>query len=154
VTKPTFARHGMTASTRRIAIEPALEVEPQINVTPLIDVVLVLLIVFMVMTPLVEQELSVQLPVEKHTKDISQVAPGQVAIKVDAAGALEINSQPVSRSEYVEHVRRLIDLRSSEDQVIFIIASDATSYRSLIEAIDGAKRAGAPSVGFALDQVP
>jgi biopolymer transport protein ExbD len=149
-------RHAATAQRARmgkrtISISAVREAQAEINVTPLIDVVLVLLIIFMVMTPLVERDLSVQLSTEKRTQQPSEVAPTQVLVAVDGRGALHINQQPVSRSEYVERLRTLLSGRAPEDQVVFVVASDSTSYASLVEAIDRAKQAGAAMVGLATD---
>jgi len=149
-------RHAATAKRlrsgkRTITVLAVKDAQAEINVTPLIDVVLVLLIIFMVMTPLVERDLSVQLSTEKRTTKPSEIAPTQVLVAVDGAGALQINQQPVSRQEYVERLRTLLSGRAPEDQVVFVVASDGTSYASLVEAIDRAKQAGATMVGLATD---
>jgi biopolymer transport protein ExbD len=149
-------RHGAAAqrlrsARRTVTVQPVREAQAEINVTPLIDVVLVLLIIFMVMTPLVERDLSVVLSTEKRTQQKSEVAPTQVLVAVDGAGALQINSQPVNRAEYVERLKKLLSGRAPEDQVVFVVASDSTSYANLVEAIDRAKQAGAMMVGLATD---
>ena len=149
-------RHAATAkrvrtAKRTIAIHPVRDAQAEINVTPLIDVVLVLLIIFMVMTPLVERDLSVQLSTEKRTQQRSEVAPTQVLVAVDGAGALQINAQPVDRTDYVERLKKLLSGRVPEEQVVFVVASDNTSYANLVEAIDRAKQAGATMVGLATD---
>ncbi|HEX5657802.1 MAG TPA: biopolymer transporter ExbD, partial [Polyangiales bacterium] len=119
--------------------------------TPLIDVVLVLLIIFMVMTPLQERDLGVQLSTEKRTENKSDVAPTQVLVAVDKSGAIKINSELVSRQEYVDRLKKLLAGRKPEDQVVFVVASDDTSYAALVETIDRAKQAGAQMVGLATD---
>jgi biopolymer transport protein ExbD len=136
---------------RTLTVHQAKAQSAEINVTPLIDVVLVLLIIFMVMPPLVERDLAVQLSTEKRTQQPSEIAPTQVLVAVDKAGALHINQQLVSRQDYVERLRKLLSGRAPEDQVVFVVASDDTSYASLVEAIDRAKQAGASMVGLATD---
>jgi biopolymer transport protein ExbD len=147
-------RRGRRATRRTIVVRPVKDMEAAINVTPLIDVVLVLLIIFMVMTPLVERDLAVQLSSEKHTEQASEVAPDQVVVALDAAGALQINAQPVASGEYVSKLRSLLDGRSADDQVVFVVAGDDTSYADLVQAIDRAKLAGATTVGLATDIAP
>ncbi|MDB4987124.1 MAG: Biopolymer transport protein ExbD/TolR [Myxococcaceae bacterium] len=141
----------LRAGRRTVTVQAVKDAQAEINVTPLIDVVLVLLIIFMVMTPLVERDLSVQLSTEKRTNEPSEVAPTQVLVAVDGAGALQINSQPVDRAEYVERLKKLLSGRAPEEQVVFVVASDDTSYAALVEAIDRAKQAGALMVGLATD---
>jgi biopolymer transport protein ExbD len=149
---PAYARR--TRHRRTVAVQPARDAQAEINVTPLIDVVLVLLIIFMVMTPLVERDLAVQLATEKRTQSPAEVEPRQVLVAVDGTGALQINSQPVSRAAYVEELEELLRGRTPEEQVVFVVASDATNYASLVEAIDRAKQAGATMVGLATDSPP
>jgi biopolymer transport protein ExbD/biopolymer transport protein TolR len=136
---------------RTLTVKPASNQSAEINITPLIDVVLVLLIIFMVMTPLQERDLGVQLSTEKRTEQKSDVAPTQVLVAVDKAGVIKINSELVSRQEYVERLKKLLAGRKPEDQVVFVVASDDTSYAALVEAIDRAKQAGALMVGLATD---
>jgi biopolymer transport protein ExbD len=136
---------------RKLTVKTPHVHSAEINITPLIDVVLVLLIIFMVMTPLVERDLGVQLSTEKRTEHKSDVAPTQVLVAVDKSGAIKINSELVSRQEYVERLKKLLAGRKPEDQVVFVVASDDTSYAALVEAIDRAKQAGALMVGLATD---
>lgn len=145
------AAKRIRSAKRTITVQPVRDAQAEINVTPLIDVVLVLLIIFMVMTPLVERDLSVVLSTEKRTQQKTEVAPTQVLVAVDGSGALQINQQPVDRAEYVERLRKLLSGRAPEDQVVFVVASDTTTYASLVEAIDRAKQAGATMVGLATD---
>ncbi len=140
----------MRSNRRTIAIKPVQDLEAHINVTPLIDVVLVLLIVFMVMTPLVERNLAVQLSSEKRTQTPSEVAPAQVLVAVSGNGALTINAEPVVKGEYVSRLHGLLDGRTPEEQVVFVVATDEVTYPQLVEAIDTAKQAGALTVGLAL----
>ena len=139
---------------RTIAIQPPKGLEAGINVTPLVDVVLVLLIIFMVMTPLVERDLGVQLSTEQRTESQDQIAPTQVLVSVDGTGTLQINAQPVARADYVAQLKKLLAGRSPDDQVVFVVAGDNANYASLVEAIDRAKQAGASAVGLAADAVP
>jgi biopolymer transport protein ExbD len=134
---------------KKLAVKPVQRPDAEINMTPLIDVVLVLLIIFMVMTPVVEKDLGVHLTTEKRTEHAKEVAPTQVLVSVDGTGSLQINSQPVGRAEYVDELEKLLEGRSPEDSVVFVVASDSASYATLVEAIDRAKQAGATTIGLA-----
>ncbi|MEY4578324.1 MAG: hypothetical protein RL701_3027 [Pseudomonadota bacterium] len=136
---------------RTIAIKPASSAQSEINVTPLIDVVLVLLIIFMVATPLAEKDLAVLLANEKHTERASDIAPTQIAVDLDATGGVRINEQTVQRSRYVQELARLLEGRPLAERIVFVVANDQVRYPTLVETIDGAKRAGAATVGLALD---
>jgi biopolymer transport protein ExbD len=143
---------GRNAATKRsIVLKPAREAAAEINVTPLIDVVLVLLIIFMVMTPVVERDLAIQLSTEKRTDKPAEVAATQVLVSVEGNGGMRINAQPVAAEEYVNKLKDVLKGRAPEDQVVFVVAGDAANYGNLVEAIDRAKLAGATMVGLATD---
>jgi biopolymer transport protein ExbD len=139
---------------RTLAIKPEIHARSEINVTPLIDVVLVLLIIFMVVTPLAERELSVLLPDQRRVHAPSDVAPSQLAVRIDERGALAINDRDVASERYVAELRELLDGREAAQRVVFVMASDAVSYPRLVEVMDGAKQAGALTVGLAIEGAP
>lgn len=145
-------RHG-TRARRTIAIKPVENLEAQINVTPLIDVVLVLLIVFMVLTPIAEQNLTVQLASTQRAEAPLQVQPTQIVVELKG-DALLVNAESVERAAYLDHLRTLLRGRAGEDRVVFVVASDEVAYPTLIDAIDRAKQAGATTVGLALGTGP
>lgn len=135
---------------RTIVIKPVANAQAEINVTPLIDVVLVLLIIFMVITPLAEKDLSVVLAAEKRTTEASAVSATQVAIVVEPGGGIAINGKTISREDYVARLREMLAGRRPEDQLVFVVADDNATVPQLVSAIDGAKQAGAASIGLAI----
>jgi biopolymer transport protein ExbD len=139
---------------RTLVIKPVIHAQGEINVTPLIDVVLVLLIIFMVVTPLVEKELAVWLPIERRTSLQSDVTETQLAVHVADTGELAINDRAVARAGYVSELREILARRPSAQRVVFVVASDGASYPSLVAALDGAKQAGALTVGLAIEGSP
>lgn len=135
-------RHGKPARRRVLAL-PGVSLPAEINVTPLVDVVLVLLIIFMVMTPLVEQQLHVLLPTERRSESASEVSQ-QLIVSLSATGAITINEQAVTAPLYIERLRELLAMRA--DRTVFVAAADGASYSALVEVLSGARRAGAVSV--------
>jgi biopolymer transport protein ExbD/biopolymer transport protein TolR len=136
------------AKTRTLTIQPVRSVQAEINVTPLVDIVLVLLIIFMVATPLVEKDLAVSLSAEKHTEKAAEIQKEQVIVSLAGTGALRINADPVEPADFVEQIRRHLRGRAPEDKVVFIVAEDRAPYRTLVDAIDRAKMGGATTVGL------
>ena len=133
---------------RSLTIKPVIHTQGEINVTPLIDVVLVLLIIFMVVTPVVEHELAVALPAEQRSAQ--RPASEQLAVRLNDAGELAINERASTHATYVAELRALLQGRAPRERVVFVLASDGVSYPRLVAAMDGAKQAGALSVGLAL----
>ena len=83
-------------------------VRSDINITPLVDVVLVLLIIFMVVTPLLEKDIDVRVPDQEQVEVQTDVPPDQLVVSVDAAGRFKINSDAVGDAEYVERLKRAV----------------------------------------------
>jgi biopolymer transport protein ExbD len=144
---------GRRRLRRRIQLPSVRSPGPDINVTPLVDVVLVLLIIFMVVTPQAEETVDVQLAKEQTTERPADVAPEQVLVTVHR-GALRINDESVDRSACLARLRALLTPQDLEQRVVFISASDETSYAELVEVIDAARAAGANEVGLVTEHMP
>jgi biopolymer transport protein ExbD len=125
----------------------------EINITPLVDVVLVLLIIFMVMTPLLEKDIGVRVPATEQVEQKDEVPPDQLVVRVDGQGEIAINDAKVPRSEYVDRLRTILSRKGPKDKIVFMVADEAANYGSLVLLIDGAKQAGAETIGMAT-QVP
>lgn len=122
-----------------------------INITPLVDVVLVLLIIFMVVTPLLEKQIGVQLPsTEKQESLPPDAVPDQTVVRVEPDGAFLLNDQPVRSEELQPALRARMDrVTKATDRVVFFVASDDAPYPSLVKALDAARKAGATTLGMA-----
>lgn len=120
-------------------------VRSDINITPLVDVVLVLLIIFMVMTPTLLKQLPVQVP-DKDDSAPSTPAGDQLVVGIDAAGALSLDGERLSREELVNRVRTR--LSGHGDRVVFFDIDDRASYGLSVEVIDECRGAGAQVLGM------
>jgi biopolymer transport protein ExbD/biopolymer transport protein TolR len=138
----------MSRKTRRLAIKPAAPPNSDINVTPLIDVVLVMLIIFMVVTPLLEKDLDVRVPQTEEVQTQDEVPPDQLVVRLGPEGDLRINYDQVSAEEYVDQLKKKLDRRRADDRIVFFVADDKANYGRLIAALDGAKQAGASVLGM------
>jgi biopolymer transport protein ExbD/biopolymer transport protein TolR len=118
----------------------------EINVTPLIDVVLVLLIIFMVVTPLLEKQLVVQTPATEAIE--SDEVPEQLVVSLDSAGGLKLNDDPVLEAELADTLRAR--LTGAKEKVVFFKADDAAPYAALARALGQGRAAGA-TLGFAVE---
>ncbi len=115
-----------------------------INITPLVDVVLVLLIIFMVLTPLMEKELGVRVP-EELPPEVANIPPPpdltQVLFKVDESGIWHLNSETLTDSTAQDRLRAYYKVAKSKEAtqgppVIFFDADDKTKYVRAVKALD------------------
>jgi biopolymer transport protein ExbD len=114
-----------------------------INVTPLVDVVLVLLIIFMVVTPLLDKMLRVRVPDAEQTEQYEQPTATQIVVSVNKEGHLLINNEEVDDAGYVQKLRRVLAARAPGDRLVFFSAEDDALYQRLVVALDGARQSGA-----------
>jgi biopolymer transport protein ExbD len=114
-----------------------------INVTPLVDVVLVLLIIFMVVTPLLDKMLRVRVPDAEQTEEYDQPPAPQIVVSVAKEGDILINNEKVPDTDYVTRLRRALAARPAGDRLVFFAADDEALYQRLVIALDGARQAGA-----------
>ena len=135
-----------------LVIKPQVKPSADINVTPLVDVVLVLLIIFMVVTPLLEKDIRVALPSTEKVEEVKDVPPDQLVVKIAASGDMELNGVKVTPETYVKTLTDKLAVRG--DKTVFVIADDQASYPRLVAALDGAKAAGAITLGMATDPAP
>ena len=144
----------MRGIRKPVVVRPAIEAKHDINVTPLVDVVLVLLIIFMVVMPLMEKDLAVRIPENEQAEPEEQPPPDQIVVRVVSSGAFEINGETTAPESYVEALHTRLASRSPADRIVFVSPEDEASYKKLVEALDGARRAGAETLGMVAEPPP
>jgi biopolymer transport protein ExbD/biopolymer transport protein TolR len=125
--------------------------QPTMNVTPLVDVVLVLLIIFMVVTPLLAKQFWIHLPnqVEKDEPQNSDDSDAPVVVSVNKAGDILINRDKVPESIFVEKLRGV--LAAKHQRTIFFDAEDEADFALAVKAMDLARGGGASTIAVVTD---
>jgi biopolymer transport protein TolR len=136
---------------KQFAVRPQQNANSDINVTPLVDVVLVLLIIFMVVTPLLEKDIPVRTPKSEQVEEVTEVPPDQLVVYIDKAGSLRLNQEHVESADLVERLRRALDAKKVDDKIVFVVSHDDCNYAKFVHVLDQAKEAGAEVLGFATD---
>jgi biopolymer transport protein ExbD len=137
--------------SRTLVVRPASSTNADINVTPLVDVVLVLLIIFMVVTPLLEKAIPVRTPDSEKVEQVNEVPQDQIVIYVNKDGDLKLNSDHVDAAELARRLKGQLAPKSAPDRIVFVVAEDACNYGKFVRVLDIARQAGAEVLGFATD---
>jgi biopolymer transport protein ExbD len=136
---------------KRCIATPQGRMSADINVTPLVDVVLVLLIIFMVVTPLARADLPVEVPRTTVSEGPESGASQQVVVSLDAAGQVRIDGAPVPADAYRERIRQVLRALPTGKRRLFFQADDGVNYALLVTAMDTARAEGAESLEVVTD---
>lgn len=142
---------------------------PHINVTPLIDVLLVLLIIFMVITPMKPHRFEAQVPAEPKPEEQTVVKPNPLSLVV-AVGkddSVTLNNEPAGSiadtSELTTKLEAIFKERTSNgvfragtneiEKTLFVKSPRSTKYGKVVDVIDAIKLAGAQPIGLQIDDL-
>ena len=123
-------------------------VKSDINVTPLCDVMLVLLIIMMLIAPLLQQGVSVKLPLADNTTEKPETQ-GQTVVAISQDNQMYVNAKPVSEAEMATRVTELLE--SSKEKIVYIRADEESQYSAVMAAMDQLRQAGIEDIGLITD---
>ena len=122
------------------------------NVTPMIDVMLVLLIIFMIVTPLINAGFQAVPPAGINLKSHPEENEDQV-LGIDAFGQYYLNKKPIKNETLAEQLKTIFDART-QDKILYLKADKNLKYSKVLDAIDIAAHNGVRVVGAISDQEP
>jgi biopolymer transport protein ExbD len=125
-------------------------VRAEINVTPLVDVVLVLLIIFMVVTPMLQRGKDVQLP-RAHVTEKEQKQSDPLVLSITADRRVWVESSGVDEAAIGERVAS--ELAKDPRRRILLKGDASLSVAQVRSVMDRVKRAGASGVELAIEQI-
>lgn len=116
----------------------------QINVVPLVDVMLVLLVIFMVTAPILQQGVAVDLPQTR-----SEALPGddeQLVVTVDREGAVYLNDEPIELEALEQKLSAIV--RDRPDRNVFLRADRVVPYGTVVDVMARVRGAGVSNLGM------
>ena len=124
-------------------------VKSDINVTPLVDVVLVLLIIFMVITPVVQMGYLVRVPPKAPANLPPSAIQDQIILRLMSENRMFINKDEVPADQFAQKLREVT--RGNQSKMVFFQGSPDNDYDSTLRFLDLARSSGAKNIGIIVE---
>jgi len=123
----------------------------EINVTPMIDIILVLLIIFMVITPVTQMGYLVRVPPKAPPGLRTDVMRDQIVLRFTEDEKILINKDEVTSQEFPERLREI--LKGNTGKMVFFQGDPAVDYEATMNFLDLARSSGAENIGIVVDEI-
>ena len=132
----------------------ASEYNSEINVTPMVDVMLVLLIIFMIVTPLLQQGVSVNLPRDMVSPDQDPdiAKDTSVVIAIPDNNNFYIGKEQYPLDALGEKVKKLMENKTPEKRIVYIKSGVDVDYGRVVQAIDTIRKQDIDKIGLVADK--
>ena len=126
-----------------------------INVTPMVDIMLVMLIIFMVITPLLQDAVAVAIPKGVNPDEEGDITTDTaVVVSIPFAGSYYVNRDPISKDDLVKTIETRMKLRKPSDpQVVYIRGGVGVPYGEVVDIINSIRDAGYDQIGLVADRL-
>ena len=121
-------------------------VKSDINITPYIDILLVLLVIFMVATPLKQYDLPVRVPQPAPPKQEKEIKSDAIVVDIDSDHSIKINTQPVTLEDLGATIFRIYSARPNKN--MFVRGDSKLPYGEVFKVMDIAKHSGAGEIAM------
>jgi biopolymer transport protein ExbD/biopolymer transport protein TolR len=137
-----------------MAVGGANKYNSDINVTPMVDVMLVLLIIFMVITPLLQSGVSVALPkdMKNPEEDKAIIKESSFVVAVTKDNEYYVGKEKVEIVDLKDAVTRAMESKESAERIVYIKSDVAANYGSVVEVINTIRQAGIDQIGLVADK--
>jgi len=127
----------------------------EINVTPMVDIMLVLLIIFMVITPFLQQGVTVAIPRDMNSPEVDPaiIKESSVVISIPNNGEYYMGKDKVTKEDLGPAIKQAMEKKAAEDQIVYIKSGVNVSYGDLVDVIDVIRRKGeVQQIGLVADK--
>jgi len=131
------------------------DLNSEINVTPMVDIMLVMLIIFMVVTPLIQSGVTVTLPQGLNPdEDANITKDNAVVVSIPFAGAYHVGRDQVPKDKLIDTIKvKLKGLRQGDPEVVYIRASVGVPYGEVVDVINFIREADIDQIGLVADKL-
>jgi biopolymer transport protein ExbD/biopolymer transport protein TolR len=130
--------------------------QSEINVTPMVDIMLVLLIIFMVVTPFLQQGITVNLPKNMTNPDVDPniIKESSIVISIPNDGEYYLGKVKIAKEQLTEKVDSMLNNknRKDEDRIVYIKSGVGVSYGDVVTVINEVRKLGVDRIGLVADK--
>ena len=129
--------------------------QSEINVTPMVDIMLVLLIIFMVVTPFLQQGITVNLPKNMENPDVDPriIKESSIVISIPNDGEYYVGKQRLQREQLTEKVDTMLEaIKNEQDRIVYIKSGVGVSYGDVVSVINEVRKLGVDKIGLVADK--
>ena len=130
--------------------------QSEINVTPMVDIMLVLLIIFMVVTPFLQQGITVALPKNMTNPDVDPniIKESSIVISIPNDGEYYLGKIKVSKEQLGDKVDQMLqkNTKKDEDRIVYIKSGVGVSYGDVVTVINEVRQKGVDKIGLVADK--
>ena len=125
-----------------------------INVTPMVDIMLVLLIIFMVITPFLQQGVSVTLPrdLRNPEEDPAIIKETSVVVAITQDGQLYIGKKKIDKEQLKTEIDQKMAAKTEEERIVYIRSDINANYGQVVETINLIRDSGIDQIGLVADK--
>jgi biopolymer transport protein TolR len=127
----------------------------EINVTPMVDIMLVLLIIFMVITPMLQSGVSVALPRDMRNPDEDKniIKETSVVVAITEDGKLFLGKKPIDKDQLKAEIDTKMATKEDKDRIVYIRSDVNANYGAVVETINLIRDAGIDQIGLVADKM-
>jgi biopolymer transport protein TolR len=129
--------------------------QSEINVTPMVDIMLVLLIIFMVVTPFLQQGITVALPKNMNNPDVDPniIKESSIVISIPNDGEYYLGKNKVAKEQLTDTVDSMHkNVKKDEDRIVYIKSGVGVSYGDVVTVINEVRKLGVDKIGLVADK--
>jgi biopolymer transport protein TolR len=125
-----------------------------INVTPMVDIMLVILIIFMVITPFLQQGVSVTLPRDMRNpeEDPAIIKETSVVVAITEQGDLYIGKKRIDKESLKAEIDQKMATKQEQDRIVYIRSDIEVNYGTVVETINIIRDSGIDQIGLVADK--
>ena len=130
------------------------DLNSEINVTPMVDIMLVLLIIFMVVTPFLQQGVTVSIPRDMNSPDVDPaiIKESSVVISIPNDGEYYIGKDKMEKTDLGPKIEKMMKNKSDAERIVYVKSGVGVSYGNVVEVINVIRQQGIDKIGLVADK--